>query len=337
MRLNTVLYAFALSSALVPLASAQDQSPRILTVGQGTAELNGLLQAWTLYDDTTSRGEANIRLRRAEIKLSGSVAENTRWFLMVDPSKSIKVPVTAANDNRVLQDFGIGFGLGHRFELVAGQFKTPATAEGLDSSSELLLPERAYVARAFGDKREPGLMLSWVSAHLKASLMASNGQNTNIDDTDSDKDITLRVDASPFEGWKLGAFTAAGNYDYDAKGRWGMNARYSSRGWLARFEGVRGKAGRQYSTGWVADLAYTIAEKWQPALRFDQFIGGGFRSNAGSVGLNYLLARKNAKIQAAYTELNRMAGNNGSGALGTYVPDRNSRGKLFILSLQMAI
>ncbi|MEK7356287.1 MAG: porin, partial [Bdellovibrionota bacterium] len=132
-------------------------TPTMLIVPTGNAKLGLLLQYWLVNDSTGTN--LNNRLRRAEIKLAGSVAENTRWFVMVDPAKTMRTGAIAqTNDNKILQDLGIGFSVCPEIEVLFGQFKTPTTAEGLDSTSELLFVERAYFARTFGDRREPGVM-----------------------------------------------------------------------------------------------------------------------------------------------------------------------------------
>ncbi len=90
---------------------------------------------------------------------------------MVDPSKSLSisgtVTLSSANDNKILQDIGAGFNLSDSVEIVFGQFKIPVFSESLQSPSELLLPERSYVARIFGDRREPGIMLDYNPQFLR--------------------------------------------------------------------------------------------------------------------------------------------------------------------------
>lgn len=323
--------------SLIAATSLQVQAQNI-TVGTGEAKVGMLLQAWAVNDSTAENYQ--YRIRRAEFKLSGSVVEKTRYFLMIDPAKSLKTGAVAqTNDNKVLQDLGVAFTLAEGLELIVGQYKTPTTAEGLDPSAELLFPERAYVARAYGDKREPGISLSYKKDWLKATVMSSNGQGTNVDDTTvtNEKDLHARVELTPFENFNFGAFTTAGDASYDDKARWGANVRYTVAGFLVRLEGVRAKDPAGWSTGYVGDLAYSVNDKLQPAVRYEGFDNGNFVATQTTIGLNYFLSKHNAKIMAAYGLLDNMVGNNGAGAVGSYQPSNGTDGSLFIMNFQMAL
>lgn len=327
------------SLALLCLAATLYAAPTIaeekesVSVGAGQAKLGGLFQAWALNDTSSTAANFNYRLRRAEIKLSGSVTESTRWFAMIDAAKTLRPgAISSTNDNKILQDLGIAFSPVKQLELIVGQFKTPATAEGLDSSAELLFPERSYVARAYGDRREPGMMLTWKESFLKASAMVSNGQGTNVDDTNNSKDLTLRLDATPVTWLTLGAFTTGGDFSYKDKARWGANARLNLDQLLLRFEGVRARELNVSSNAWTADAGYTFADTVQPIARYERFDNGTLTGSASSLGLNYFLLKHNSKIQASYGILNDMAGNSGS-----YTPSRGVNGTLLTVSFQAAI
>jgi hypothetical protein len=301
-----------------------------LTVGQGEAKVGALLQFWAVNDSTAENYQ--YRIRRAEFKITGSVVEKTRYFLMIDPSKSLKTgPVAATNDNKILQDFGVAFTLADGLELVFGQFKVPTTPEGLDSSSELLLPERAYVSRTYGDFREPGIMLAYKVSKFKASVMSSNGHGTNADDSTirNEKDLHARIEFQPWENLGVGAFTTAGDSGYQDKGRWGANLRASLGSLLFRADAVRASDPAGWSTGYAGDLSYAVNDRLRPVVRYEGFDNGTFIASAATVGLNYYLAKNNAKIQAAYSFMNDMS--------GTYAPLKGKEGSLFIMNFQMAL
>jgi hypothetical protein len=311
-------------------AHAQEDQPKGVTISLGELKIGALMQFWGQNDSTNSN--FNYRLRRAELKLNGSVVQETRWFLMIDPAKSLRTgAVAAVNDNKILQDFGVGFMLTPELELLAGQFKTPTTAEGSDSSADLFLPERSYSSRAFGDRRESGLMLTYKLKSVKVSVMSSNGQATNVDDTNNSKDLHARVDASLSDEIKVGVFTTAGDASYNNKARWGTNARIGFGRVLVRLEGVRARDATVWSTGWSADISWQTSEHWQPVIRFDG-IENTFTASAITGGVNYLLSKNNAKIQAAYSQLRNMSGSNGS-----YAPSRNVDGNVAIVSFQQAL
>lgn len=337
--------AICMGMLFISLTARGETGNEGISVGAGKAKFNGLLQAWGLYDSkATSIGKFNFRLRRAEIKLSGSVIENTRWFVMIDPAKTLKVTdttvsgktfgaVSASNDNKILQDVGVAWSICPDLELVVGQFKTPTTSEGLESSSELLFPERSIVARTWGDKREPGAMINYKYSLLKFMAMVSNGQNPNVDDTNNEKDLNLRAEAKPTDEVQVGVFNTAADFKYSKKSRIGMNAKYAPSAWLFRGEGVYANDNSTATWGWVFDVAYTIAEKWQPAFRYDSIRNTQYTSYGTTFGLNYLMSKHNAKIQAAVGILNDLTGNSG----GTYAVQRGTSGVLSVLSFQAAI
>jgi hypothetical protein len=294
------------------------------------ANVGTLLQFWAVNDSTSQNYQ--YRIRRAEFKITGSVVEKTRFFVMMDPSKSLKTgPIAASNDNKILQDLGVAFTLAEGLELVFGQFKVPTTPEGLDSSSELLLPERAYVSRAYGDFREPGIMLTYKTSAFKASMMSSNGHGTNVDDSavSNEKDLHGRVELQAAEHLSFGAFTSAGDSGYQDKGRWGANLRASFGSLLFRADAVRASDPAGWSTGYAGDLSYAVNENLRPVVRYEGFDNGTFIATAATAGLNYYLAKNNAKIQAAYSFMNDMS--------GTYAPLKGKEGGLFIMNFQMAL
>ena len=328
--------AFAALSIILALTAGKVRTAETesMTVGTGKAQFNGLLQAWTINDTGGIGPKLNFRIRRAELKFNGSVVPDTRWFVMLDPSKSLTTgAVASTNDNKPLQDIGVAFSITHELEIISGQFKIPTTAEGLDSSGELMFPERAYVARKYGDKREPGAMLTYKESNWKATAMISNGQSTNTDDINNKKDLHARLDFSPTKEIKLGAFTTAGDFNYGTKGRWGLNGRLFISDLTVELEGVKANDVGTSSTGWSVDGGYRVTDHFQPVARFDSFNNGGtFTSSNISLGLNYFLSKHNSKIQAAYGILKNMSGSNGS-----YVPANGTNATLFTLSFQSFI
>ena len=126
-------------------------------VDVGSAKLNLLLQPWFVADSTSTAAKNNFRARRTEVKLSGNLNPDSRWFVMFDPAKSLKTgAVASSNDNKILQDLGAVYQPLSGFEVTGGQFKIPTTAEGLDPSGDLPLPERSLMGRTYGDKRQLG-------------------------------------------------------------------------------------------------------------------------------------------------------------------------------------
>ncbi|NDD91118.1 hypothetical protein EBZ37_03435, partial [bacterium] len=176
---------------------------------QPSLKVSGLLQSWYLSDSSATSAKGNFRVRRAELRVSGSVAENTRLSLMLDAAKNLNF-TDSTKDSKVLQEVGIGYSFAQEVEFIAGQFKGLSTTEGLDSSSELLFPERSRIARKFGDKRKQGAQLHYRSTGWQLGAMLSNGGEANTNDTTTAKELALRAQAdSPVPGLQLAAFVQA--------------------------------------------------------------------------------------------------------------------------------
>jgi hypothetical protein len=312
---------------------------------EAAPKINALLQTWAVGDDSNPAGSTlNFRIRRAEIKLSGSLVEKTRYFVMVDPAKSLSLSSTgtlsATNDNKILQDIGVGFSPVANFEILMGQFKTPTTAEGLTSSGELLLPERSLSGRTFGDKRRPGLMVSYTDESLgKLSAMVSNGQNTNVDAGPNTKDLNLRYEVKPLSFLKVGAFVVLGDFKYDRKGTMGANAEVTWEDLIIGGEYATGRDSGVLSHGFETHLAYSLTAELQAVVRFDLYQANKSAAFAGkmeTLGLNYNLVKNKVRIMTAVSSLQNINGGaNGSPSASSLSNGKNST--LVISAFQMAL
>lgn len=304
----------------------------------GEPRLHSLLQTW-FYDDTSGAAvvgrSADFRLRRAEIGLEGTVTPSIRYFVMIDPAKLV-----TGGDTKILQDLGAGLKLLPSLELVAGQFRTPTVAEGLDPNGELLFPERSLVARAYGEKREPGAMLVLREPSWMLSVMVSNGQGPNASDTNDSKDLSARAEAYPTDEFVLGAFTTMSDFSFRRAAAWGADARWKSDPIYLRVSLVVAQANGLTSMGGVGEGAYWVTDKIQPAVRFEylspdiSYTGKTpITANAATFGVNYYLHGQAAKAQLAATTMARMYGNAGSPVYDVNQP----RHTLVHLAVQIAI
>ena len=326
MKLNkfyvTTATAFTFTLAFInPAHAAELESVK---AGTGTVKFNAQLQAWTVYDSTDvgpNAAATNFRLRRAELKFSGNVAPEARWFVMIDPTKKLTSGAVAqTNDNKVLQDLGMAYAplAGTDFEVIVGQFKTPTASENFDMPSQLFFPERALLSRTYGEKREPGLMLSYKTALYHARLMASNGQATNVDDNNSDKDLTGRVDVMPVEGLTTGAFVNAANWGkyQTQRGRAGLNARYKLNDWWFSGEYATGRDAGLMSHGFYLATAYSFTEKLQLSARYQLFNPNSRSDTVASARseelcLGYYLNPNRSKIMFSWAAVQHMNGTSG--------------------------
>ncbi len=343
------LWAAAENSAAIPPVSTviEAKAPEVKPeapspkIDIGQAKLNLLLQAWYLDDSTSTAAKNNFRARRAEVKLSGSLNPEARYFLMIDPAKSLKTgPIVSTNDNKVLQDLGLAYQLNDGWEIIAGQFKIPTLAEGLDSSGDLPLPERSLLARTFGDKRQLGVQTSYKEKIWKLTAMYSNGGASNTDAPTTAKDINVRADITPITGFSLGGWVGATAFSFGDNGKWGTNVRWKGEDEFARFElahsdetaaGIKAK-----SDGYAAEVGYSVLAQLQPVFRFERFFPNSLSTDsakAATLGLNYFLSKNNQKLQLAYLWTDHLKGANGS-----YVADMGiGTGRILVLCFQMAI
>ena len=312
---------------------------------------NALIQFWYLEDQTQSAiaADKNFRVRRAELKFTGSSAENTRWFLAADFAKSLattttsvvtsapstKTNVTGINtdgDNKILQDMGIALKLAPDLELTLGQFKLPTTAESMQSTSELLFAERSLLTRTYGERRDPGAMLSYKYDKVKVAVAMSNGQGANVDEKNQRKDYTGRLEATLPWGFTVGTFALCKEaicYDLN---RYGANLGWTYADFNFRAEYVNSNISSVRATTYMVDAGYKLSDKWQVATRYESLqpnVSSSFKSSAATVGVNYFLSKQNLKLQLNHTQLFNMRGNNGS-----YSSSADQKGSLIIFAIQ---
>lgn len=285
---------------------------------------------------TQERNTASTaRVRRAELKLSGQVVPKAVGYcVMVDPAKAFKwgsaqVPVTpeqdppatvavpaAPADNSILQDFYITY-LTDYAEVSLGQFKIPVSWEGFNSSGKLIMPERALVARTYGDRRDLGLRVEKKFESLGYVAGVYNGEGLNRLDSNNQKDVALRLEAYPFDGLMVGAvgYLAVGerqDSDVFTKDRAEADLRLERKGVLLQAEYIRfwdkpAGSDRTEGHGSYAMLGYTFADVVQPVVRvgfLDKDVDAAATSASDEVwayeaGLNYYVRKHNAKLQAS--------------------------------------
>ncbi|MBU6375392.1 MAG: hypothetical protein KGQ59_05310 [Bdellovibrionales bacterium] len=294
-------------SAKISLASEPSQT---------SLKVSGLLQGWFLNDNSAATSKANFRVRRAELKVSGSVAENTRFSLMMDGAKSLNF-TDSTKDSKVLQEVGIGYSFTPALEFVVGQFKGLSTTEGLDSSTELLLPERSRVARKFGDKRKQGAQLHYRSPDWQLGAMISNGGEPNTNDASTAKELALRAQAeTPVPGLQLAAFIQARDTRMVKDRDIGTSLRLSQKNFLIRGEFVTTRTEERHGEGWAADLGYRLYdEKLMPVVRYEEIrtdLNTDLVSRGWTLGMNAYIKNPQVKFQLSYSLLTNFLGNNGS-------------------------
>lgn len=319
-----------------------------VNVGTGSMKANALLQPWFVTDSSNLSAHENFRIRRFELKLSGSTTESTRWWGVVDFAKSPSVGAAATSDNKVLQDLGVALLLPYNFEIALGQFKLPATIEGGDNSGDLILPERSFVARYYGERRDAGVMLTYKDDRIKVSGMVSNGSNAsgaasaNQNEVNNTKDTTGRVDIGIFDKMlNIGLFATSGLYGTNSaliyRGFGGADMRLKWERLTTTIIYVQGKSNSFENTGTSFDINYRFADEMSVAARTESFIDKAVTDNistASTFGLSYYFKGSTAtRLQLSHSLLKGMLG-----GYGTYTQSSGDRDEtVTILALQAAI
>jgi hypothetical protein len=343
---GTAVFAAETGEKISPPASPATNSTASLSIADYTtfrfgdaisAKFNALVQGWSVSNETTTANDQSLRLRRAELKLSGAVMNAPKYFFMVDPAKLIVAPnakpIAASN---MIQDFGISYAFAPGFEITVGQFKTPTTAEGLDPASDLPLPERSLIGRTVGDKREMGVKAGFKAAMWNATTMVSSGRYLTAAGEGMFHDLDTRVEITPMKGASIGSFLVLGNnFDYDRKGRWGANGRYTIGSAVLRAEYAQAKDAAVQSHGVTTEVGYWINDNLQPIARYETYSPNQAATASGraeTLGVNYYIRSYFAKLQVAASALQNMAAVNGSPA---FVQGANN--KEITVALQVAI
>ena len=264
--------------------------PTTLKVGDGELKFGVLLQGWYYGDDGDQgpgsaylgnpNGVNSFRMRRAEIKLSGKVAKDWGYEVMIDPTKSPSV--TAGSDGKILQDFAITYlGLkGHQFTL--GQKKIAMTEEGLRSSSEIDFVERSRIARIIGDQRQMGFFYKGdYGSMFGAQASVTSGLPSNVDGTSDRLFYAGRFDVKPTKTMVLGVSGGTGNQGTAAlkRDRLGAHFRWDGTETLPlMFRAEYGMAtdGQTNGTeidreGFYVSSLYTFAKKYRIGVRYEEY------------------------------------------------------------------
>ena len=316
------------------------------------------LQFWAFGANQGGDTTTTLRLRRAELRVKGEIIPKFFGFnVMIDPARvldnnksTLSVTgggggsVSANNQGTVtiLQDYMLTF-MSDYADLTLGQFKIPISYEGYNSASKVILPERSVVSRRFGDQRDIGIKLDKkLGKHFYYQAAVFNGEGQNKIDSNTQKDLALRVEVYPIDGVMIGGAGYTGVTSRDSsptKDRLEADFKLDLAHVLLQFEYIHGWDGptnkaRTESAGFYAVLGYTIMEKLQPVFRIGRFDSDvrqdlpGDANQRGSsapfademtsyeLGLNYYLRGDNAKLQASWSKF--------------VFPDQNNRGELIV-------
>jgi hypothetical protein len=300
---SRVAFVLLFLTAWLPMVVlAQEPADSAVTSGFGKVTFGGLLQVW--YQENTPSVDRTFRIRRTELRLSGTLARRARWTVMIDPSRaldfiqdstivndSIVVPTAEVNQaSRILQDAYISIDFGQSFHVDAGQRKVPLSLEGLQSSAELKTVERALMFSNRGrggdlaDVRDVGVMAHGrVTPRVDYQVGVFNGLGENQNNVAA-KDalaVAARVVVRPsVPGLQFGASGGVnGRMDaeerrirpFEPRNRLGIDGYFQRGRWTAQSELMVGRDDEQTRLGTYALAAYRITPLVEGVARVDFF------------------------------------------------------------------
>jgi hypothetical protein len=240
-RVRMPLFAVALALAVAAPSAGQtppadpvthaalaDQADGLAIGKGGFLKFGLLLQGWVVAGHKNDAWNSGFRVRRAEIHAKGDLVPGwLRYGLMVDPAKVLRgetkvvevkdaagTVIGAAKVRQapaaytILQDFWIGLTTRYA-DISVGQFKTPISWEGYNSSSALLFTERALAPRTLGDRRDLGIKVEKRFRYVSYFVGLFNGQGANNTDMDNAKDVAARVEVTPLPWLMIGGMAYA--------------------------------------------------------------------------------------------------------------------------------
>ncbi|MCL2011648.1 MAG: porin [Cystobacterineae bacterium] len=296
-------------SAPAPAVAPDKAASKQLSVGmEGFFRPGILLQGWFLARRAEETATL-FRLRRVELHARGEIVPGwVAYAVMVDPTRSTDI----------LQDFFISLKTSY-MDVSLGQFKTPISWEGYNSSSRLLFPERALSSREFGDRRDMGIRLAKNFKYFGYSAGVFSGSGANVLDVDNAKDIALRLEAYPIEGLVIAglAYATLGSRKENARDRYEIDVRFERGPFLFQSEYIRARdvksaAPSVKGQGFYGAIAWTFLDVLQPSFRVgymdpnigvDMASGGKDRAWQIDAGLNYYIQKHEMKLQLAYSRL----------------------------------
>ena len=297
--------------------------PTTLKIADGELKIGALLQAWYITDDSLQgsgtdylgnpTGINTFRIRRAEIRLSGTVTPSWGFDVQIDPAKTQNY--SSGGDDKILQDFAITWlGLkGHEFSL--GQKKIAITDEGLRSSSEIDFAERARITRVIGDQRQEGFFYKGTYGSLFAAQASiTSGVPSNTSSTSDRLFFAARFDVKPVAGMIVGVSGGAGDQGTPplATNRLGAHFRWDGTEALPlmlRAEYGWAKDGQTNGAdvdraGFYVSALYTVAKQFRIGARYEEYDANrdvsGDKLTVVTCGLHYLIKGKNMNLKAEW-------------------------------------
>lgn len=272
-------------------------------------KINTLMQFWYENDEAKTPKDT-FRLRRAELKLSGEIRQDTSFTLMIDPAQ-------VREDQKrksPLQDFVITMKPYRFLSVNFGQYKVPFGMEGLESSSKLDFIERSALSRIFkwGDYRDIGFSINPEfkvgNVKILPQFGVFNGEGQNRLDGNEPVDIVGRVVVKPTETLHLGLAHYNGKKGVEEEERihTGVEIKFAKDLFTIYGEYAKGKDGGKDKQTYYISLCYKFFNLFQAAARHDLYDPDMDKQDdeeyENTIGLNHFIEKHNAKIQLNYVD-----------------------------------
>ena len=286
-----------------------------LSVDAGSVRFSGVLQAW--YASGTEDGTSTFRVRRAEMRFTGTVTPTTTWTVMVDPAKSMRVVNGTVNQaTLMLQD---AFITSHwrRISFDLGQMRLPTTFEGgtLGAAGIETYDRSMLITEGkLGLVRDLGAMVTVPATHFatfKLGAFNGVGESQNSPDTNNAKVIAGRLDLEARTiGLHVGGSGATSGHASTTnprRDRIGGDIQWRRGPVTLRSEWMHATDDATPGEGWYALAAYRVGalelasryDVWDRDTRADSDVDN-FAERDVVAGANWLLSGTNVKLQMDY-------------------------------------
>ncbi|MBA4250519.1 MAG: hypothetical protein C0425_04450 [Chlorobiaceae bacterium] len=303
---TTIKIIFILATAMTLGITSLNAGENVKS-GFGTMSIKGLVQFWYEHDNVRSPKDF-FRIRRTEIRLSGTINPIVAWTVMIDPA-------TIREDNlrnSLLQDAQIILTPFENWTISAGQFIFPFGLEGLMSSARLDFAERSMLTTKlnWANFRDIGFTIrhniKLAGIEIQPTIGLLNGERLNRWDLNESMDFIGRLVVSPTEHLHF----AVAHYNgwagaNETRSLWsGVELMFTQDKFTVYGEFAAGKNAGININNFYLSGTYNFFKNLQLALRYDYLDHNSDTPlNAvteKTIGLNYFIEGHNSKLQLNY-------------------------------------
>ena len=333
---------FILLIAATTLSAFADDTIKPTFVWSGLGQVHARL--FNDQNGPAAETKSTLLLRRAELKVTATITPRINGWIMIDPAKQLSANANGVTQSsNILQELVVSYKVAEKTFFDIGQYKVHIGYEGdLLSAGATPNIERSLIYQARdplgggnGDVRDTGARVrgSIKKFDYWAGIYNGLGDRQNTTASADDKIYAGRLLLNAVKGLQVGVSGGS------ASGDTGLHRRIINAFVVYKHDRVTLQS--EYTSGenkfdfrgYYAHAGWTFTPRWEGTLRYDTYDFDRRRSGGDStvtdsiVGVNYLLAGKNARIQANL--IHRNGGSDLTAANGfwtnatTFANDRN--------------